>query len=202
MWAKSGQNVVGVDINENVVRAINERTMLLNEEELHKLLNDPAVQPNLIARSTPCAGDVFVVAVPTPVDKLRKVCDIGPVQSAIESIGPHLRKGNLVILESTVPPMTCRRLVKPLIENLTGLTVPDDILLAHCPERILPGDVFREIVENDRLIGGMGDASTQAAAGGDGEGVEGGLHPTGQDKAQPAQLRGNTHPDVDVAVVE
>ena len=62
MWAKSGQKVVGVDINENVVRAINDRTMLLNEHELNKLLNDPAVQSNLIARSTPCAGDVFVIA--------------------------------------------------------------------------------------------------------------------------------------------
>jgi len=200
MWAKSGQNVVGVDINENVVRAINERTMLLNEEELHKLLNDPAVQPNLIARSTPCAGDVFVVAVPTPVDKLRKVCDIGPVQSAIESICPHLRKGNLVIIESTVPPMTCRRLVKPLIEKLTGLTVPDDILLAHCPERILPGDIFREIVENDRLIGGMDDRSTHAAAEVYGTFVKGVLHRTDEVSAELAKLMENTYRDVNVAL--
>src|SRR2546428_5118993 len=200
MWAKSGQNVVGVDINENVVRAINERTMLLNEEELHKLLNDPAVQPNLIARSTPCAGDVFVVAVPTPVDKLRKVCDIGPVQSAIESICPHLRKGNLVIIESTVPPMTCRRLVKPLIEKLTGLTVPDDILLAHCPERILPGDIFREIVENDRLIGGMDDRSTHATAAGYGTFVKGVLHRTDEVSAELAKLMENTYRDVNVAL--
>jgi UDP-N-acetyl-D-mannosaminuronic acid dehydrogenase len=148
MWAKAGQKVVGVDINENVVRAINERTMLLNEQELHELLNDPAVRPNLIARTTPCSGDVFVIAVPTPVDDLKKVCDMGPVQSAVESICPHLQKGNLVILESTVPPTTCSKFVKPLIEKLTGFKVPQDILLAHCPERILPGDIFREIVEN------------------------------------------------------
>src|SRR6185436_8049853 len=96
MWAKAGQKVIGVDINENVVRAINERTMLLNEQELHKLLNDPTVQPNLIARTTPSPGDVFVIAVPTPVDALKKVCDMAPVQSAVESICPHLRKGNLV----------------------------------------------------------------------------------------------------------
>src|SRR6476620_10508319 len=119
MWAKTGQKVVGVDINENVVRAINERTMLLNEQELHALLNNPTVQENLIARTKPCPGDVFVIAVPTPVDPLKKVCDIRPVQSALESICPFLRKSNLVILESTVPPMTCRNIVKPMIEKLT-----------------------------------------------------------------------------------
>src|SRR5262245_62002601 len=96
MWAKAGQTVVGVDINENVVRAINERTMLLNEQELHHLLNDASVQANLLARTTPCPGDVFVIAVPTPVDELKKVCDLGPVQAAIESICPLLKKGNLV----------------------------------------------------------------------------------------------------------
>src|SRR5262245_57553837 len=94
MWAKAGHKVVGVDINENVVRAINERTMLLNEQELQQLLDDPTVRSNLIARTQPCEGDVFVIAVPTPVDKLKKVCDMGPVQSAIESICPYLRPGN------------------------------------------------------------------------------------------------------------
>ena len=200
MWAKAGLNVVGVDINENIVRAINERTMLLNEEELHRLLKDPTVQPNLVARSTPCAGDVFVVAVPTPVDKLRKVCDLGPVQSALESICPHLRKGNLVIIESTVPPMTCRQFVKPLIERLTGLTVPGDVRLAHCPERILPGDIFREIVENDRLIGGMDDRSTQAAAEVYQTFVKGALHPTDDVSAELAKLMENTYRDVNVAL--
>src|SRR6201995_1436966 len=80
MWAKSGHKVVGVDINENVVRAINDRTMLLNEQELHTLLNDPIVQENLVARTTPCPADVFVIAVPTPVEPLKKVCDMRPVQ--------------------------------------------------------------------------------------------------------------------------
>ena len=200
MWAKSGQNVVGVDINENVVRAINERTMLLNEKELYKLLNDPAVQSNLVARMTPCAGDVFVIAVPTPVDQLKKVCDLGPVQSAIESICPHLRKGNIVIIESTVPPMTCRRFVKPLIEKLTGLMVPEDILLAHCPERILPGDIFREILHNDRLIGGMDDQSTNAAAQLYATFVKGELHRTDDVTAELAKLMENTYRDVNVAL--
>src|ERR1019366_8920667 len=115
MWAKAGFPVVGVDIDQNVVRAINERTMLINESELQQLLRDPIVRSNLVARTMPTLGDIFVIAVPTAVDHLKKVWDLAAVQSAVESICPHLRKGNLVILESTVPPMTCRNFVKPLI---------------------------------------------------------------------------------------
>lgn len=200
MWARAGLQVIGVDINENVVKAINDGTMLLNERELHALLNDPAVSENLEARTTPAPGDVFVIAVPTPVDPLKKVCDMGPVASAIESIGPHLRRGNLVIVESTVPPMTCRAFVAPLIERLTGLRVPDDILLAHCPERILPGDIFREIVENDRLIGGMDAASTAAATDVYAHFVTGTLHPTDDVSAELAKLMENTYRDVNVAL--
>ena len=200
MWAKAGQKVVGVDINENVVRAINEGTMLLNEQELHTLLNDPTVQSNLIARTTPCPGDVFVIAVPTPVDELKKVCDMAPVQAAVESICPFLVKGNLVILESTVPPMTCRKFIKPIIEKLTKLKVPDDILVAHCPERILPGDIFREIIENDRLIGGMDERSTKAAAEVYGTFVKGTLHQTDDITAELSKLMENTYRDVNVAL--
>jgi UDP-N-acetyl-D-mannosaminuronic acid dehydrogenase len=200
MWAKAGQKVVGVDINENVVRAINEGTMLLNERELHDLLSDPAVQANLVARTKPATGDVFVIAVPTPVDELKKVCDMGPVQAAIESICPFLRKGNLVIVESTIPPMTCRKFVKPLIEKLTKFKAPKDILLAHCPERILPGDIFREIVENDRLIGGIDERSTNTAAEVYASFVKGALHRTDDITAELSKLMENTYRDVNVAL--
>jgi len=200
MWAKSGRTVVGVDIDENLVRAINERALLLNEQELQDLLHDPTVRKNLIGRTTPCTGDVFVIAVPTPVDHLKKVCDMGAVESAIESICPHLRKGNLVILESTVPPMTCRKVVKPLIEKLTGYRVPRDILLAHCPERILPGDIFKEIVHNDRLIGGMDQRSTKVAAETYAAFVQGQLHLTDDVSAELSKLMENTYRDVNIAL--
>src|SRR5215472_13952545 len=126
MWAKAGFEVIGVDINENVVRAIKEGTMHLNEQEVNELLSDPVVKKNLIATSTTCEADVFVIAVPTPIDSLKKICDLVAVQSAIESIAEHLRKGNLVIIESTVPPLTTRNIVKQQIEKLTGLKVPED----------------------------------------------------------------------------
>jgi UDP-N-acetyl-D-mannosaminuronic acid dehydrogenase len=200
MWAKAGLTVVGVDINQNVVRAINDRTLLLNERELKEILEEPAVQRNLIARTTACAGDVFVVAVPTPVDRLKKVCDISAVQAAVEAICPHLHKGNLVILESTIPPLTCRTIIKPLIEKLTTFRVPQDILFAHCPERILPGNIFHEIVHNDRLIGGMDEASTDAAAAAYAAFVKGELHRTDDLSAELSKLMENTYRDVNIAL--
>jgi UDP-N-acetyl-D-mannosaminuronic acid dehydrogenase len=200
MWAKSGLEVVGVDINENVVRAINDRTLLLNEAELNTLLNDPDVQKNLIARSTPCEGDVFVIAVPTPVDSLKKVADLSYVESAVKSFIPFLRKGNLVILESTVPPMTCRRVIKPLIESLTSFKVPEDIQVSHCPERILPGDIFQEIINNDRLIGGMDEASTEATMDVYRAFVKGALLATNDLTAELSKLMENTYRDVNIAL--
>jgi UDP-N-acetyl-D-mannosaminuronic acid dehydrogenase len=200
MWAKAGTKVVGVDINENVVRAINERTMLLNEAELNDMLNDPEVQANLTASTTPCEGDIFVIAVPTPVDSLKKVADMSYVESALHAIIPFLRKGNLIILESTVPPMTCRRVVKPLIEKHTTFKVPDDIHVTHCPERILPGDIFHEIVHNDRLIGGMDQQSTDLAADAYAIFVKGTLHKTDDVTAELSKLMENTYRDVNIAI--
>jgi UDP-N-acetyl-D-mannosaminuronic acid dehydrogenase len=200
MWAHAGQTVVGVDINENVVRALNEGTMLLKEDELQQMLKSSEVARNLVARTTPCEGDVFVIAVPTPVDPLKKVCDIGAVTSAVEAICPHLRPGNLVIVESTIPPMTCQTVVKPLIEKHTQLKVPEDVLLAHCPERILPGDIFHEIVHNDRLIGGMDNRSTMAAAEVYRTFVKGTLHLTDDVSAELSKLMENTYRDVNIAL--
>lgn len=200
MWAKSGNQVVGVDINENVVRAINERTMLINEDKLHALMNDESVRANLTAQQVPEAADVFVIAVPTPVDALKKVADLAFVESAVNSICPYLRKGNLVIIESTIPPMTCRGLVKSLIENKTGLNVPADIKLAHCPERILPGDIWYEIINNDRLIGGVDATSTQAAIEIYSKFVKGQLIPTNDLVAELSKLMENTYRDINIAL--
>jgi UDP-N-acetyl-D-mannosaminuronic acid dehydrogenase len=200
MWAQSGLKVVGVDINENIVRAINENTLLLNESELNELLASPEVQRNLIAQTVPCEGDVFVIAVPTPVHPLKKVADLAYVRDALRSIAPFLKPGNLVIIESTIPPLTTRDFARPLLEELTGLRVPEDILLAHCPERILPGDIFHEIVHNDRLIGGIDDASGQASVEIYQAFVKGQLFLTDDLSAELSKLFENTYRDVNIAL--
>jgi UDP-N-acetyl-D-mannosaminuronic acid dehydrogenase len=200
MWARAGMDVIGVDIDENVVRAINEGILHINAEELQHLLEDPVVRQNLVARGKPCEGDVFVIAVPTPIDPLRKICDMSAVNSAIESIAPYLREGNLVIVESTIPPMTCTTVIKPLIEKLTGLSVPRQIMLAHCPERILPGDIFREIVENERLIGGLDERSTAEALSTYESFVIGKLHRTDALSAELSKLMENAYRDINIAL--
>ena len=144
MLARAGYEVIGVDIEENVVNAINEG-VLRAEEEVKRIFHEPRVRKNLHAQKTPCPADVFIISVPTPVDEKKRVADLTQVISATESILPHLRSGNLVIVESTIPPLTCRNIVAPTIEK-TGLKIGKDVFLCHCPERILPGEVFEEIV--------------------------------------------------------
>src|SRR5205823_11418532 len=121
--ARSGFKVVGVDIRKEVIRGINSGDLPIREKEIDQIFSEPAVRANLIASETVEDGDVYVISVPTPLEKRRKVADLSAVTAAIQSIGPHLREGNLVIIESTVPPLTCREVITPLIEKLTELEV-------------------------------------------------------------------------------
>jgi UDP-N-acetyl-D-mannosaminuronic acid dehydrogenase len=200
MLAKAGHTVVGVDINENIVRAINEGVLLIKEDRLQALMDDPAVKANLRAQSTPCAGDVFIIAVPTPLDDRKKVADMSYVDEALQSILPHLQPGNLVILESTVPPLTCRERLTPAIESQTDLVVGETVYLAHCPERILPGDIFYEIVHNDRIIGGITQATQDRAAEVYASFVQGDLYKTNDVTAELVKLMENTYRDVNIAL--
>lgn len=200
MLAKAGYEVIGVDINENIVRAINEGVMHIREEELQRLMDDPQVRAHLRAQSTPCEGDVFIIAVPTPLDKRKKVADLSYVDDAVQSILPYLRPGNLVIVESTIPPLTCRERITPMIEKATGLKVGETIFLAHCPERILPGDIFYEIVHNDRIIGGINEQTRQMAAQVYASFVKGQLYLTDDVTAELVKLMENTYRDVNIAL--
>src|SRR5437867_8053319 len=121
--ARSGFKVVGVDIRKEVVRGINAGNLPIREKEIENIFKESAVHENLSASEAVEDGDVYVISVPTPLEKRRKVADLTAVMAATESVTPHLRKGNLVILESTVPPLTCREVITPIIEKGTGLTV-------------------------------------------------------------------------------
>src|SRR5207249_3559926 len=125
--ARSGFKVVGVDIRKEVVRGINSGDLPVKERDIEEFFKEREVRNNLIASETVEGGDVFVISVPTPLEKRRKVADLSAVMAAIRSIAPHLRRGNLVILESTVPPLTCREVITPLIEKSTELKVNSDI---------------------------------------------------------------------------
>ena len=117
MLARAGVRVLGVDLNENIVRAINDRVLPISEGDLQGLMSDPAVHQNLRASTGVEPADVYMIAVPTPLHPRKKIADMTYVESALHSITPHLKAGDLVIIESTIPPLTCRELAKPLIER-------------------------------------------------------------------------------------
>jgi UDP-N-acetyl-D-mannosaminuronic acid dehydrogenase len=200
MLARAGYDVVGVDINENIVRAINDGIMRIKEDELQELMSDPQVRANLRAQSVPCEGDIFIIAVPTPLDHRKKQADMSYVDDAMRSIMPFLREGNLIIIESTIPPLTCRERVTPMIEKSTSLVVGETIFLAHCPERILPGDIFHEIIHNDRIIGGINAKTQDMAAEVYASFVKGALYKTDDVTAELVKLMENTYRDVNIAL--
>ena len=200
LFARAGYKVVGVDIDKNIVEAINGKILHFGEKELEKIFQEETVQKNLKSQETPCEGDVFLIAVPTPLDKRKKIADLSFVVAALKSILPFLRKGNLIILESTVPPLTCREIIKPIIEEGTGLRVNKEVYVAHCPERILPGDIFHEIVHNDRVIGGMDKKSSQIAEELYSSFVKGHLFITDDVTAELCKLVENAFRDVNIAL--
>jgi UDP-N-acetyl-D-mannosaminuronic acid dehydrogenase len=199
MLAKAGHRVIGVDIDENIVRAINDGVLLVKGEQLQEIMDEPTVRQNLKAQSIPCEADIFIIAVPTPLDKTDKTANLKMVVEATNSIVPHLNEGNLIILESTVPPLTCRNVITPLIER-SGLRVGTNIHLAHCPERILPGDIFHEIIHNDRIIGAADSVSRDMAANVYSSFVEGELLLTDDITAEFVKLIENTYRDVNIAL--
>jgi UDP-N-acetyl-D-mannosaminuronic acid dehydrogenase len=199
MLARSGYEVVGVDIEENIINAINEGVLHMAEDAIKEVFQEPEVRKNLRAQKTPCEADVFIISVPTPIEEKKRVADLRQVISATESILPYLRRGNLVILESTVPPLTCRNIMAPLLEK-TGLKVGKDILLCHCPERILPGEVFDEIVHNNRIIGGYDTKSAEMTREIYASFVKGNLYLTDDITAELVKLMENTYRDVNIAL--
>ncbi len=199
MLANAGHKVVGVDIDKNIVEAINLAEMHIDEEELQCLMRQDTVRKNLKAQNQPCKADVFIIAVPTPLDKRKKVADLNFVIDAITSILPYIEQNNLIIIESTIPPLTCREIIKPMIEDV-GFVVGTDVLLAHCPERILPGNIFHEIIHNDRIIGGINEKSSYAAKELYSSFVKGNLYLTDDVTAELCKLMENTYRDVNIAL--
>jgi UDP-N-acetyl-D-mannosaminuronic acid dehydrogenase len=200
LLARSGFKVIGVDINKNVVNAINNGILHNGEKEIEHIFKDEEVRKNLISQEIPCNGDIFIIAVPTPLDKRKKIADLSYIIDALKSIAPYLEKNNLIIIESTVPPLTCREIIKPLIEIETKLKVNEEIFIAHCPERILPGNVFHEIVKNDRIIGGMNKEASDIAKNLYSTFVSGELFITDDVTAEFCKLVENTYRDVNIAL--
>ncbi len=161
--ASRGHHVTGVDANSAVVDTINAGGVHIVEPDLDLLVKTGVQSGRLKASMTPVASDVFILCVPTPFHPESNQPNIDYVRAAAESIAPHVRPGNLVILESTSPPGTTLDVVGGALQA-AGHKAGQDYHLAHCPERVLPGAIIRECVENDRVIGGATPQCSAAAA--------------------------------------
>ncbi len=193
-----GYKVHGVDISADVVDTINRGDVHITEPELDVLVKSAVQSGNLKAALEPAEADVFVIAVPTPLNG-SNAPEMSAVTKATDSISPYLRPGNIVILESTSPVGTTDRLVAGRLREL-GHKVGEEIHVAHCPERVLPGRILAELVGNDRIVGGIDDASTEAAADFYREFVAGEVLETTAATAELAKLSENTFRDVNIAL--
>jgi UDP-N-acetyl-D-mannosaminuronic acid dehydrogenase len=168
IFATKGKRVLGVDISPTVVETINSGKIHIQEPDLDVLVRAAVQSGNLRAATVPAPASVFILAVPTPFDVQpdgSRLPDLSYVEAATRSLAPHVRAGNLVILESTSPVGTTEKVKAWLEAELAsrGLVLPPDILYAHCPERILPGQMLKELVSNDRIAGGLTPAASVRA---------------------------------------
>lgn len=194
--ASKGYQVIGVDTNLVIIEAVNSGKAHIAEIDLDMLVRASVASGALVARQKPEAADIFIVAVPTPLNA-DKSPDLSYVEAAFDSIAPLLNAGDLVILESTCPVGTTEAMAKRLASLRPDLTKKID--MAYCPERVLPGQILRELIENDRVVGGITSQATDKAISFYTTFVKGECLPTDVRTAEMCKLTENTFRDVNIA---
>lgn len=197
MFAGHGHKVHGVDINEKAVSMIANKQLHIEENGLQERLEAVIDSEMLTVSTSPVEADVFIIAVPSPI-KSDKSADLEYVRLATASIVPYLRKGNLVILESTVPPKTVERIMMPELVK-ASLKIGEELFVSHSPERVIPGKVFQELISNDRIIGGIDEESAKMTTELYASFVEGKMHETDATTAELVKVMENTYRDVNIA---
>jgi len=207
--ATKGHQVLGVDVNAEAVDIINQGKIHIVEPGLDILVKSAVNSGNLRASLEPSAADVFIIAVPTPFkvgsDSEDKIPDLSFIEAATETIAPFLSAGNLIILESTSPVGTTE-----LIADIVNKLRPDlakneefgskqSVFVAHCPERVLPGHIMRELVDNDRIVGGIDKQSGLQAKELYRSFCSGNIYLTDSKTAEMAKLVENSFRDVNIA---
>lgn len=194
--AKHGIDVIGVDINKEVVETTNEGRLHIIEPGLEELLKDVVTNGKLKAYTEPQVSDAYFIVVPTPF-KGDHEPDISYVEAATRMVVPLLKKNDLFVIESTSPVGTTEKMMKLIYETRPELK--DKIFIAYCPERVLPGNVIYELENNDRVIGGINEASTNKAKEFYQIFVKGNLHSTNSRTAEMCKLTENSSRDVQIA---
>lgn len=208
LLATKGHRVVGVDIDADKLRAIRTLSLPGTEPSLDVLIKSAVQSGQLELQSAPASADVFILAVPTPIDPERRA-DLSAVRAATEAVAPKLAPGNLVILESTSPVGTTEQIARWLQDARPDLEIPVEshaapgtrapVHVAHCPERVLPGRILEELVDNDRTVGGVTSAATARAVAFYRRFVSGEIVGTDARTAELSKLCENAYRDVNIA---
>lgn len=200
MLARSGHVVAGIDVNAQVVATVSQGQIHIVEPDLELAVAEAVASGHLAAFTTPVPADVFLIAVPTPfrsgIDGIPQP-NIDYVLAASRAIAPVLRPGNLVLLESTSPVGTTERLAQ-VIAELSGLSI-EQLHIAYCPERVLPGRILQELVSNDRVIGGLTPMAAEVGKAFYSSFCQGELHTTTARTAELVKLTENSFRDVNIA---
>ena len=201
MFANAGFNVTGYEIRENVVERINSGKAHIIEPEIDELLKKAIESGKLRATSNPediKEKDVYIICVQTPL-KEDKTPDLSYLESAVRTVARAMKRGSLVIIESTVPPLTTVRMAE-LIETLTGFKAGKDFYMVHAPERVMPGRIFKELVYNSRIFGGITPESAELAEKLYRSFVRGQTFKTSSTVSEVVKLMENTFRDVNIAL--
>ena len=199
LFADNGCEVLGVDIEEDIVQSLNSCQIHIEEPGIKELLKNAINKGLYRASLEPEKSDVFIITVPTPYIKENYSCDLTYVIEACNNILKYLEKGNTIIIESTIAPLSTDNVIKPIFEN-EGFKVGEDIYLAHCPERVLPGKIIDELVHNDRIIGGVTSECSDKAASIYSIFAKGDLMKTEAKTAELSKCMENTFRDVNIAL--
>lgn len=197
MFAKHGFQVHGTDVNQGIIDKLSNKQLHIEETGIQEALNEVVDRSHFTVSTEPKEADIFIIAVPSPITA-EHTANLDYVRNGTESIVPYLKKGNLVILESTVPPRTVEDVMMPILEK-TGLQLGEELYFAHSPERVIPGKIFKEMESNDRIIGGINGKSSELAKKLYQSFVKGDIHVTDATTAEMVKVIENTYRDVNIA---
>jgi UDP-N-acetyl-D-mannosaminuronic acid dehydrogenase len=202
IFATQGFDVLGVDINARVVETVNGGDIHIEEPGLRTMVKAGVNSGQLRASTKLEAAGTYIIAVPTPCvvhSEDHRGSDLRAVEGAVEAMLQVIEPGSLVILESTSPPGTTRKYVADRLAA-EGFDIGEDVFVAHCPERVLPGHIMRELTQNDRIIGGITDECAARAEKLYSTFVEGDIHLTDATTAELVKLMENTYRDVNISL--
>jgi UDP-N-acetyl-D-mannosaminuronic acid dehydrogenase len=200
MLANYGHSVTGYDVDADLIEDLEDGRVTVDEPGLRAFVTEALDSGNLDVTTEVAPAKYHIISVPTPFDEETKTADVSYIEAAGRAIRPHLRAGDSVILESTVPPGTTVEVLQPILEE-SGLAAGKDFALIHCPETVLPGNIITELRENDRIIGGVNGVSTEAAVRLYESFVEGEIHTTtNATTAEFVKLIQNTYRDTNIAL--